>query len=518
MWPLFSDVLHFFDSTQLSPHGVCLLWEPGLIWLHVLSDATIALAYFSIPIVLSAIVSKRPDIDFGWVLWAFVMFITACGATHVLAIWTLWVPDYAAEGAVKALTAIVSILTAIGLWPLLPKILAMPSSEALQRANEGLQRQNDEREAVLRALEEEKSERHKAEEMLRSFQQHREIERLVALTPDAVLVVDADGLVQFANEAAVDLFEGGENGLVGGALPFSLKSGEIPRIEMSARGGQRTGEVRVVDCAWGDAPAHLVVIRDITERKRIERLKDEFVSTVSHELRTPITSIVGSLGLLVGKAAGTLPEQASRLLAIALKNSQRLTQLVNEILDLSKMESGEASFHPEEIDAGEVAEQAIEGMRGFAAGYDVDIRFAKCCATAPTYADPDRLLQVVTNLLSNAIKFSPSGCKVVVAVEIAGPSVRISVRDWGPGIPESFRGQIFAKFAQADASNARQKGGSGLGLNIVKHIVTRLGGAVFFEDAAGGGTVFHVDLPLYHGVVTSPHVATKQEPALYVAG
>ena len=342
------DLVHFFDSSQLAPHGVCLLWEPGLIWLHVLSDGTIGLAYFSIPIVLAAIIAKRPDLDFGWVLWAFVIFITACGATHLFAIWTLWFPDYAAEGAVKGLTAIVSILTAIGLWPLLPKVLALASPEQLQRANDDLKRQMDEREAALRALEREKSERRKAEELLRSFGQHREIERLVAVTPDAVIVVDPEGRVQCANEAAVNLFDNGAERLVGGTLPFPIKAGEIPQIEVPGR-GQQVGEIRVADCEWGDAPARLVVIRDITERKRIERLKDEFVSTVSHELRTPITSIVGSLGLLVGKAAGALPEQASRLLAIALRNSQRLTELVNEILDLSKMESGEATLRQRSI-------------------------------------------------------------------------------------------------------------------------------------------------------------------------
>lgn len=315
------DLVHFFDSTQLAPHGVCLLWQPGLIWLHVLSDGIIALAYFSIPLVLAVLVSKRPDIDFGWVLWAFVAFITACGATHVFGIWTLWFPDYAAEGAVKGFTALVSILTAIGLWPLLPRILALPSPEQLHRSNEGLLHQMHQGEAALRALEREKAERRKAEELLRSFAQHREFERLVAVTPDAVIVVDTQEIVQFANEAAVNLLDHGTGELVGNCLPFPLNSGEASEIKL--QGGQYVGEVRVAECEWSDAPARLVVIRDITERKRIERLKDEFVSTVSHELRTPITSIMGSLGLLVGKAAGALPEPASRLLAIALPPEER---------------------------------------------------------------------------------------------------------------------------------------------------------------------------------------------------
>src|SRR5712664_1925223 len=111
------------NTSMYSPHGICLLWEPELIWLHVVSDTVIALAYFSIPFALSIFVSKRPDVEFGWVFWAFAAFITACGMTHVFAIWTLWVPDYAIEGFVKAFTAAVSILTAVMLWPLLPKLL-----------------------------------------------------------------------------------------------------------------------------------------------------------------------------------------------------------------------------------------------------------------------------------------------------------------------------------------------------------------------------------------------------------
>jgi signal transduction histidine kinase len=503
-----SDLIQYlsnlFDSAQLAPHGVCLLWQPGLIWLHVVSDSIIALAYFSIPIVLSMVVSKRPDFDFGWVLWAFVAFITACGTTHIFGIWTLWFPDYLAEGVVKGVTAIVSILTAIGLWPLLPKVLAMPSPEQLRKANDALKSQIEKREAAVRAMEWEKSERQKAEEELRSLEQHHQIERLVAVTPDAVIVADMEGTIQFANEAATRLFDEGSDGLVGRGLPFPITSAKMQQIDISSLSGQRTGEVRVAACQWCDAPAHLVAIRDITERKRIERLKDEFVSMVSHELRTPLTSIVGALGLLVGKAAGGLPEQASRLLTVALKNSQRLTRLVNDILDINRMECGEVVFQPKYVDIRSVTEQAIEATSGFAESYDVKISFDSSSPTANVFIDPDRTVQVLANLLSNAIKFSPSGGEVVVSIERLRSVVRISIRDWGPGIPDSFKTRVFEKFAQADSSDARQRGGSGLGLSIARHIVTRLGGTVGFEDAPAGGTVFCVDLPYTEDQVASP--------------
>ena len=153
MWSFLQSLL---DSSTLSPHGICLLWRPELIWLHVVSDSIIALAYFSIPFALGAFVWKRPDVEFGWVFWAFAIFIMACGLTHVFAIWTLWVPDYALEGLVKAVTAAASIFTAIMLWPLLPKVLALPSPTQLV--------------AAQNALMFEAQERRQAEDMLRQAQ------------------------------------------------------------------------------------------------------------------------------------------------------------------------------------------------------------------------------------------------------------------------------------------------------------------------------------------------------------
>jgi PAS domain S-box-containing protein len=245
----------------------------------------------------------------------------------------------------------------------------------------------------------------------------------------------------------------------------------------------------------GDKVLVLGVVIDISERKRLERLKDEFVSTVSHELRTPLTSISGSLGLLIGGAAGTLPDAAARLLGIAQSNSQRLVRLINDILDIEKMESSQIVFNFRPVEARTLVEQTIEGSRGFADGYGVRLRLDPAAADGQVHADPDRLAQVVTNLLSNAIKFSPPGGEVAVGIERRDHAMRISVRDHGPGIPPEFKARIFEKFAQADATDARQKGGTGLGLSIVKEIVTRLGGKVGFADAEGGGTVFHVELP-----------------------
>jgi signal transduction histidine kinase len=244
----------------------------------------------------------------------------------------------------------------------------------------------------------------------------------------------------------------------------------------------------------------LRALRYATERKRLERLKDEFVSTVSHELRTPLTSISASLGLLMGKAAGVLPEPAHRLLEIAYTNSQRLVRLINDILDIEKLESGQVVFDLRRIEVRGLVERTIEANRAFAEFHKVRIRIEDSGTVAEVCVDEDRLIQVITNLLSNAIKFSPPDNEVVVKIEKGSGLVRILVRDHGPGITAEFKPRVFERFAQADATSARRTGGTGLGLSIVKQIVERLGGEIGFIEAEGGGTTFHLELPIWSDI------------------
>lgn len=239
----------------------------------------------------------------------------------------------------------------------------------------------------------------------------------------------------------------------------------------------------------------LCVVRDISERKRAERLKDEFVATVSHELRTPLTSIAASLGLLIGDSSIRMPARIGRLITIAHSNSQRLVRLVSDILDIEKIESGQMAFDFRPVEIQALVEQAIEGSRGLADVNAVAIRLDVPLPGARVNVDSDRLTQALMNLLSNAVKFSPPGSEVVLSIVRVGAAVRISVQDAGPGIPEHFKPRVFQKFAQADGVNSRQMSGTGLGLSIVKQIVTKLNGEVRFADGPGGGTVFTVDLP-----------------------
>ena len=257
---------------------------------------------------------------------------------------------------------------------------------------------------------------------------------------------------------------------------------------------------RIITLAWTGIwsepeQQHYFIGRDVSISRNNERMKDEFVATVSHELRTPLTSIAGSLALLAGGAAGDLPHPVMRLIAIAHNNAQRLVRLINDILDIEKIESGKTLFELGRVAAKRLVEQAIEANRGFAAGFGVSVQLDPASEEAMVRADPDRLIQVVSNLLSNAAKFSCRGQKVQVLITQTEDNVRIAICDHGCGIPEEFKSRIFEKFAQGDASDARQKGGTGLGLSIVKQIMVRLSGDVGFEPTPGGGTIFHVDLP-----------------------
>jgi PAS domain S-box-containing protein len=234
---------------------------------------------------------------------------------------------------------------------------------------------------------------------------------------------------------------------------------------------------------------------DITEMKRIDRMKSEFVSMVSHELRTPLTSIRGSLGLIAGGVAGDLSDAATRLIDIAKNNCERLIRLVNDILDTEKMESGKMRFEMNVVELEPVVAQSIVANEGYAAQREVTFRLTGSGEPMRVHVDRDGLSQVVTNLLSNAVKFSPRGAVVEVAISSVDGRVRVEIRDHGSGIPDEFRDRIFQKFAQADSSDSRQSGGSGLGLNIAKGIVERLGGAIGFTTQAGAGTTFHFELP-----------------------
>jgi signal transduction histidine kinase len=226
------------------------------------------------------------------------------------------------------------------------------------------------------------------------------------------------------------------------------------------------------------------------------KAKSEFLAITSHELRTPLTSIKGSLALVVNGNIGSLPENINGMLTIALRNTDRLIRLVNDILDVEKIESGKLEYDFAPLNLSRLVSDAVETNKSYAEQFGVTFVLADIAPEVPVYADGSRLTQVVANLLSNAAKFSPQGGEVKIKVDCGDNIAKATVIDEGPGIPEEMRDHIFDKFTQVDASDTRSIGGTGLGLNISKSIVKQHGGEINFDSKPGAGTQFFFTLPV----------------------
>lgn len=277
---------------------------------------------------------------------------------------------------------------------------------------------------------------------------------------------------------------------------------EIRSYQLEKRYLHRNGESVCahlsVSLVWDkQRPLYFIAqIQDITERKNIERGKAEFLTMVSHELRTPVTALRGALGILAAGAAGALPPKAQALTALADRNADRLHRLVNDILDVEKIESGAFAYRRTDVDLNQLVTQAAVELRHYAEQYQVKIEVSSDLPRAFLHADADRLMQVLANLISNAVKHSPAGGTIDVRVSRTEQSFRVGVSDRGDGIPEAFRPHIFEKFAQANWTATNPKGGSGLGLNISRAIIQHHGGVLAFETELGAGSTFYFELPI----------------------
>lgn len=346
---------------------------------------------------------------------------------------------------------------------------------------------------------------------------------LRAATEVAIIAVGLDGRVTLFNEGAQRMLGYTAAELVGRTPDVILDPNElharatqrgVPPMEVfvaAARtGGAETDEwtfirkdssrltVSLTVTAMHGGAGRLVgfigMATDITERKAVEQMKDQFVSMVSHELRTPLTSIRGSLGLMAGGVLGPIPERGQRMLDIAVDNTERLLRLINDILDLERMQSGRIEMEKVPTDLGPLMTQSAETMRAMAESAEVSLDVQPL--TANLCADPDRMIQVLTNLLSNAIKFSESGGDVCLrAMRCNTERLRIEVCDRGRGIPADKIERIFERFQQVHASDSRQKGGTGLGLAICRAIVEQHGGRIWAESTFGVGTTMVVEMP-----------------------
>ncbi|MEM1395635.1 MAG: ATP-binding protein, partial [Cyanobacteria bacterium P01_H01_bin.150] len=238
----------------------------------------------------------------------------------------------------------------------------------------------------------------------------------------------------------------------------------------------------------------VVIFKDITERQIVERMKNEFVSVVSHELRTPLTSIRSALGLLSKGSLNNKPQKSQRMLEIAFDNTNRLVRLINDILDIERINSGKVTMEKQHCNASKLMMQAVDEMRAMAER--AEVKLALKPIEVQLWADPDRIVQTLTNLLSNAIKFSPPDSTVSLNAKLENSQVLFQVKDRGRGIPEDKLETIFDRFQQVDASNSRNQGGTGLGLAICRSIVQQHGGNIWVKSTLEKGSTFYFTLPI----------------------
>lgn len=338
---------------------------------------------------------------------------------------------------------------------------------------------------------------------------------------EGVIGTDVQGIITFSNPAGCKLLGYSEEELIshpmhekiqhnysdGSHYPFekcpvfaTIISGSVNKIEDEVF-WRKNGSSFPAE--YTSTPVHkdgnvigaVIIFRDISERRAVEKAKSEFVSTVSHELRTPLTSIKGALGLIKVGAGGNLPEQANLMLDIAVRNTDRLTLLINDLLDFEKIQSGEVELEMEPFDCNLLIQEAVQANKTYADQYGVTFKVTGVDHPVILNGSNDRLIQVLDNLLSNAAKHSNKNGVVEIILEQRQSAIRISVKDIGTGIPVEAQPFIFDKFTQADASDTRAHGGSGLGLSIAKSIVEGHGGEIGFTSEPGKGSTFYIEFP-----------------------
>lgn len=335
---------------------------------------------------------------------------------------------------------------------------------------------------------------------------------------DCIITTNLLGEIDSCNSAIQKIFNYPKDAIVGeninkliSAIDFSryeydkfnnqqlIKNGQLIDDKYQLCGEKKDGTTIPIEVSYNEVEINgqriiTFVIHDITEHKQLEKMKDEFVSVISHELRTPLTSIRGSIGLIISGILGNLPDKINELLKIANNNCIRLTNLINDILDMEKIKAGKMSFNIKEYNVVPIVKEAIEANCDYAKQYKVEYKLTTTIESAMVNVDKDRLIQALLNLLSNAAKFSYANSIVDIGItKINDNKIRINVQDKGIGMSEEFKNRVFNRFLQADSSDTRKKGGTGLGLCITKELINNMGGQIGFESKLNEGTNFYID-------------------------
>ena len=523
------ELLSQIFSNDLMPHGYCIQWRPGLLWLHALSDGVIALSYFAIPVGLYGLVRKRSDIPFPGLLLLFAAFILGCALTHALAIWTMWRPDYGVEGVAKAATAVISAVAAVVLLRAAPRILKLPSNRELEERvaeqtrklrqyNGELRLEIEHRDQVEKALAE-------REARLRS---------IVDSAVNAILTIDEKGNVESLNPATVRLFGYSESELLGRNVSILMSSPEREEHDGYLRHYCETGEKRIIGIGREVVGRHksgtLIpldlavsefesargrrftgVLSDITQRKRAEQKLaeslaqleisnqtllhrneelDDFAHTVSHDLKEPLRGIQTYCWTLEEDYGDRLPEEAHSALTRIRTLSERMHRMVESLLQYSRLGR---QTETRSTDLNQLVQEAVDTLHATLYERGCDVRIPRPFPSAD--CDPVATIESLKNLVSNASKYNDKAEKwVEIGWEPGrGDELTLYVRDNGIGIDDAEESSIFRIFHRTHRGGEFGEG-AGAGLAIVRKLIERQGGRVWVESTLGEGTTFRFTL------------------------
>jgi PAS domain S-box-containing protein len=508
-----------FDSGSYMPHGHCYLWQPGVLWLHVVADALIAASYLAIPAILYYFVKRRRhEIPYWWMPVLFGSFILLCGTTHALGIWTIWNPDYRLDGAVKLVTGLVSAGTAVSLAWLMPQVLLLQTPAQLQRV---VDERTGELEALTGRL------REAIEAQRRTEQALRREERRYRLAAQAL----RGYLYEIDLVTGVTTRSAGFETLLGypqsqfpprdgwwesrvhpedwpriSALWDEAKAGGTDNLSCRYRAMNAAGEYHwlwdhalFVRDASGRLEQIVGNVIDISEQEQArhalteaDRRKDEFLATLAHELRNPLAPIRYALRLL---EPGTPAEMAAGARQMINRQLALMARLLDDLLDVSRITRGRLELRTDVLDLRTVVSQAADTARPLLEALRHELRVHLPAQPVPVRGDATRLAQIIGNLLNNAAKYTEPGGHLEVAVELQDEAVRLTVKDDGSGLAPEEMSSIFELFARAD-SGKRVQAGLGIGLSLSRQLAERHGGQLTVSSAGHGlGSTFTLSLP-----------------------
>ncbi|WP_020160228.1 MULTISPECIES: hybrid sensor histidine kinase/response regulator [Methylobacter] len=543
-----------FGVEEFMPHGFCFLWKPQLLWLFVISDVAIALAYFSIPLALGYFLYKRQDIEYRWVFVLFSLFIFACGATHLLSAFTIWKPIYGLHATMKAITAMLSLATAIILWPLIPKAILIPSRSQLMKANRELEQEifvHKETRKTLKQLNEDLD--HQVElrtkELLEVNQalKHSEqrFKRVVNIIPAALFTIKQTDnpkspcQVSFIGDSITSI-SGYEPSRwytdktlwMDHACPdsdgtlFAFIDTLVGKRDMTAESVHTLpawhhqwrlrhpskGEIWLEGCSVPEVEADGSIlwygfIHDVTERKRPEealreadRRKDEFLAMLAHELRNPLAPIRNAVQLMKEQDFSANP-MLEWICNVIGRQASHMARLLDDLLDVARTMQGKISLKIEPFNLTEIVDSAVETCGPLIKDRQQKLEILRPIPPLWVKGDHLRLAQVLSNLLNNASRYTDEGGLITLSVSQEEAMAVIKVRDTGIGIAPEMLPHIFDLFTQADGSLSHSRGGLGVGLTLVRRLVEMHGGTASAASAGiGQGSEFTVHLPLVSDV------------------